>query len=287
MSMDNFHPDLIFDLAAGLLPEDEARVAEAALSAEGRSELAAQRAVLAAIADAPPVAMTDIERAHLHRSVAAAVAATTLELSPAAIASRPITASRRRSARWMRWASAAAVAATFIGVVAVGSQLGGGGSDSSADTVVSAGADLTSTTVAAAGGLAATDPTSLAGAESAGGSDPGANDRFLAEEARLLPEAPALNGTDGSDLAAMSTFLQDLQRTSLDPITDLTALPCYAVAVEDDDLAIVDGFTVTYPGPNGQPLDGIGYADAGTDTVDPIIRIYDLATCEPVFVSTD
>ena len=281
--MDNYDPDLIFDLAAGLLPEDEARAAQAALSAEGHAELEAQRAVLAAIVDAPPVAMTDLERAHLHRSVAAAVAATTLELSPAAIASRP--ARRRRSAIWMRWASAAAVAATFIGVVAVGSQLGGGSSHSAA-TIVSAGADATSTTLAAAGALAP-EATSLAASESAGGTDAVSDDRFLGEEARLLPEAPALSGADGSDLAAVSTFLQDLQRTSLAPIDDITALPCYAVAVEDDDLEIVDGFTVTYPGPEGEPREGIGYADAGTNTVDPIIRIYDLATCQPVLVSAD
>ena len=136
--MDNYNPDLIFDLAAGTLPEAEARAAEASLSAEGRAELQAQRAVLAAIATAPPAVMTDIERARLHRSVTSAIAETTRELSPVAVAAAsgpgpPVDG----PGLWLRWASVATAAAMLVGVVAVGSQLGGiGGSEDTADTIV-------------------------------------------------------------------------------------------------------------------------------------------------------
>lgn len=296
--MDNYNPDLIFDLAAGTLPEAEARAAEASLSAEGRAELQAQRAVLAAIAAAPPAQMTDIERARLHRSVTSAVAETTRELSPVAVAARPAPARRpSRAGILVRWASAATAAAMLVGVVAVGSQLGGlGGSDDTADTIAASEiAAATSTTAAGAGGTDAlsTAPEfndNLAGAGDAATEDGAVEDSDLFGAADELLEAPPLRETqDKSDLEEVTAWLLDTRRETrlLEPVDDLTTLPCYAVAVEDDDLNIEDGFLVDYFGADGTPMQGIAYADPGTDTVEPLIRVYDFLTCEPVVASTD
>ena len=298
--MDNYNPDLIFDLAAGTLPEAEARAAEASLSAEGRAELQAQRAVLAAIATAPPALMTDIERARLHRSVTSAIAETTRELSPVAVAARPAPARRpSRAGILVRWASAATAAAMLVGVVAVGSQLGGlGGGDDTADTIAaSESAAATSTTAAGAGGDGALTTTApqfsdnLAGAGDAatGGGAAEESDLFRAAD-ELLQEAPALRDTeDKSDLEEVTAWLLNTRRETrlLEPVDDLSTLPCYAVAVEDDDLNIEDGFLVDYFGSDGSPMQGIAYADPGTDTVEPLIRVYDFLTCEPVVASTD
>ena len=179
MSMDNYHPDLIFDLAAGNLPEAEAHVAEASLSAESRTELHAQWAVLAAIADAPPVTMTDIERARLYRSVASAISETTRELSPLAVAATTPPTRPGKNRVWMRGASAAAVAAMFVGVVAVGLQLGRIGPSSDAargtETTALAAAD-TSTTALAAGGddlpILASGPPRFTDGSAGGDGDP-------------------------------------------------------------------------------------------------------------------
>ncbi len=296
MSMDNYNPDLIFDLVAGNLPADEARAAEAALSPEGRAELEAQRAVLAFIVDSPPATMTDIERAHLHRSVASAISETTRELSPVAVARPAPPRPTRRAGVFVRWASAAAAAAMLVGVVAVGSQLGGlgGSGDDTADTIASAeAAAATSTTAAGANSDAASDTApgfsgDIAGGSGSDGAAAEDSDRFSVTDELL--EAPALRDTDDkTDLEEVTAWLQDAsrERSLLDPIEDITALPCYAVAAEDDDLDIADGFLVEYVDAGGTIVQGIAYADPGTDTVEPIIRVYDYLTCEPVVASTD
>lgn len=298
MSMDNYNPDLIFDLAAGNLPEAEARAAEASLSAEGRAELQAQRAVLAVIAEAPPATMTDIERARLHRSVISAIAETTRELSPVAVAAAPVAPpTKPRSRMLFRWASAAAAAAMLVGVVAVGSQLGAlGGSGDSADTIaVSEIAAATSTTAAGAGNAALSgDSGNDSFPPSAGeGSDGGLDGGGAVTEDSLgfadeLLEAPTLRDTqDRADLAEVAAWLVEARRLELDPIDDIGALPCYEVAVEDDDLDIADGFLLDYINAAGETLQGIAYADQGTDTVEPLIRVYDFFSCEPVVASTD
>jgi len=288
--MDNFNPDLILDLAAGLLPEAEALAAEASLTAAGRAELEAQRAVLAAVADAPPVGMTDIERAHLHRSVASAITETTRELPAVRVAAPSSPARRSRSSAWMRWASVATAAAMFVGVVAVGSQLTG--SDSGGETATaaieagsgqltensSAGADgggeesrLTSTTVAAnAGGSFSEDSAAL-------GADAGSES---------LVAAPALEEAPGdSDLEKLTEFVTEEIDARRVPVAGVSSLSCYEVAAEDDDLDIVRGFLVPYPGPNGEEVTAIAFSDAGTSTVKPLIRIYDLETCESLAVN--
>ncbi|MGI9648268.1 MAG: hypothetical protein ACR2OI_07090 [Acidimicrobiia bacterium] len=293
--MDSYKPDLILDLAAGRLPEEEARAAEAALSPEGRAELAAQRAIMAAIADAPPVGMTDIERAHLHQTVAQGIAETTREMSAAAVpASAPARAPRRRTVLLTRFASAAAVAALFVGVVAVGSQLTfGGGED--ADVSADFATIATTTPSALAAEARETTTTAQASFESDtaaggdGGADAATDDDGLEESVAQLASAPTLSRTaEKEDLGEVTDWLIDATRDeSLPTVQDLNALPCFAVAAEDDDLAVSHYFNVEYRSPAGEMLAGIAFADAGTTTDDPLIRVYDLATCEPVLANTD
>lgn len=289
--MDNYKPDLILDLAAGRLPEAEARAAEASLDPAGRAELAAQRAVLAAVANAPPVGMTDIERAHLHRSVASAITETTRELPRVRTAAVSPTR-RSRSVAWMRWASAATAAAMLVGVVAVGSQLG---SDNvtTADTVIAGIADdLVDRNTAAAGaeesqGLTATTTTPTAGDGGDAGGFGDNNYSSLSEsDSLLLLAAPALDkAPEDADLEELTEFVTEAIDARRIPVAGVTSLSCYEVAAEDDDLDIVRGFLVPYPGPNGEALNAIAFSDAGTATVEPLIRIYDLATCESLAVN--
>lgn len=285
MSMDNFNPDLIFDLAAGLLPEAEARAAEASLTAAGRAELEAQRAVLATVADAPPVGMTDIERAHLHRSVASAITEATRELPPVRVAAAGSPARRSRSVVWMRWASVATAAAMFVGVVAVASQLSG---NDSAEVALSETVSdrLTESTAAAGDGggqeefrFSNTTVAAAAGAD------------FLEDSAALgadagsesLMAAPALDGAPGvSSLEELTEFVTEAIDARRLPVSGVSSLSCYEVAAEDDDLDIVRGFLVPYPGPDGEELTAIAFSDAGTATLEPLIRIYDFETCEPL-----
>jgi hypothetical protein len=285
--MDNFNSDLILDLAAGRLPEAEARAAEASLTADGRAELAAQRAVLAAIADAPPVGMTDIERAHLHRSVASAITETTRELPPARVAAAGQPARRSRSIAWMRWASVATAAAMFVGVVAVGSQLTSGGGSGDAAAIAPVSDDLTENTFGGAdSGLAEesrlTSTTASAGTAGDSFLDGGATLEAAADTEFLLA-APALEEAPGeSNLDELTEFVTEAIDAQRLPVAGVSSLSCYEVAAEDDDLDIVRGFLVPYPGPSGEELTAIAFSDAGTATVEPLIRIYDFETCEPL-----
>ena len=294
MSMDNYNTDLILDLAAGRVPEAEARAAEASLNAADRAELAAQRAVLAAVAEAPPVGMTDIERAHLHRSVTSAIAETTRELPPVRTAASSSPARRSRSVALLRWASAATAAAMLVGVVAVGSQLGSG-SEPTADTAFSTIAEeLVDRNTAAVGaqesqGLTATTTAPTAG-DGSGGDSGGfsdTNDSLVSEsDSRFLLQAPPLDeAPEDADLEELTDFVTEAIDARRIPVAGVTALSCYEVASEDDDLDIVRGFLVPYPGPNGEALNAIAFSDAGTATVEPLIRIYDLATCESLAVN--
>lgn len=294
--MDNYDPNLILDLAAGSLPEEDARVAEASLSAEGRAELAAQRAVLAAIAAAPPVAMTDIERAHMHRTVAQGIAETTREMSAPPVAAPTTAPARKRRTVWLtRIASAAAVAAMFVGVVAVGSQLARGGDD--ADVSADRAAIATTAPAAAAGEAPPTTTTAFAASEadsttSGGGTDGGADgalgDDLIEESVAQLAAAPALGrAVEKEDLGEVTAWLLEAVRDeSLPPVQNLNALPCFAVAAEDDGLAVTYSFSVEYQSPTGARA-GIAFVEEETPTEDPLIRIYDLATCEPVLANTD
>ena len=285
MSMDNYNPDLILDLASGLLPEAEARAAEASLSPAGRAELEAQRAVLAAVADAPPVGMTDIERAHLHRSVASSITETTRELPPVREAAVRPPARRSRSVVWMRWASVATAAAMFVGVVAVGSQLTGSDNAGDVAAIAPAADALTENTAAGGdGGQEESRLTSTTALATAGGAflDDGAELGADAEVDSLLA-APALEEAPAdADLKALTRFVTEAIDTRRLPVSGVSSLSCYEVAAEDDDLDVVSGFLVPYPGPDGEELTAIAFSDAGTE---PLIRIYDLETCESLAVN--
>jgi len=125
MSMGNFDADIIFDLGAGRWPVAEARELEDGLSVEARAELETQRSLLATIAEVPEPAMTDLERARLHQSVAETVEQITRELEAHKVMRPPRQPrTRARAIRWMRLAYGAAAALLVVGVVAVGSQLG-------------------------------------------------------------------------------------------------------------------------------------------------------------------
>ena len=285
MSMDNYNPDLILDLVAGRLPEAEARAAEASLSPAGRAELEAQRAVLAAVADAPPVAMTDIERAHLHRSVASAITETTRELPPVREAAARTPARRSRSMAWMRWASVATAAAMFVGVVAVGSQLTGSGDSGDAAAVAPASDAFTQNR--SEGGDGAQEESRLTGttaAASAGGAflDDGPALGADAEAGSLLAAPPLEEAPEDSDLKALTQFVTEAVDTRRLPVAGVSSLTCYEVAAEDDDLDVVRGFLVPYPGPGGEELTAIAFSDGGAA---PLIRIYDLETCESLAVN--
>ena len=291
--MDKYDPALIFDLAAGVLPADEARAAEDALSAEGRAELAAQRAVLAAMEELDAPQMTDIERAQMHRAVAAGIADATREMPAIASAGASVPSSARpRSVIWMRFASAAAAAALFVGVVAVGSQLvSDQGGDDTADTVTrsetnqatSAGSDQTTTTAPSFAADLGSDGDAV---ESAGGADAAEALPVEDEGLAMLAEAPRLEAPPAeSDLGQLEDFaLRMVETQRFDD--GLSSLPCYDVAVEDDDLEIAASFRVPYPAANGQERYAIAFSDAGTPTSDSLVRLYDPTTCEPLADTT-
>lgn len=285
--MDNYNPDLIFDLAAGLLPDDDARAAEASLSPEGRAELAAQRAVMAAISNEPPAAMTDAERAGLHRAVADGIAETTRELSPASVARPKAAARRARSVRWMRWASAVTATALVVGVVAVGSQLSTQGSpDAASDTT---------TTFADAAADSALSATTAAGAAmsttTAADVTPSAGDGGTEELSSPPPlEAPPVrDDANPTDLWEVDRFVQEaLQTQRALPLAQRNAdpsQPCYARASQGK--IVVFGFLAPYENLDGEEIDAIGYAFAGTDPENPEYSYYRPDTCEQLLSNTE
>lgn len=275
--MDNYDPNLILDLAAGRLPEADARAAEAALSPEGRAELEAQRAVLAAIATEAPVAMTDIERARLHRAVTDGIAATTRELTPVAIAQPRPPVPHSRSVRWFRWASAATAAALFVGVVAVGSQLAdlGGGSDASDTTgAVSAEQNQMASTVPAAGADRST--TSIADSPTAADGATG--------ELFSLSAPPVRDDADTTDLDEVERFLleaRQTQRSQLDP----TRLACYEEAAALNVVTL--GFPAPFESADGEVIQAILFSFESEDETDAVYSYYRPETCELLLSNTE
>jgi hypothetical protein len=146
--------DLITAIAEGSLSPDDEAAAEASLTACGscRIDLELQREALAALQSAPVLAMTDFERAILHREVAAAIAP-------------PSRTPSRKPAPWFqRLVPAMAAAAALLVVIGVGSVLIGndaGDFDAASETAPAAGEVLRSEadeeTSQAAGGLEADD----------------------------------------------------------------------------------------------------------------------------------
>jgi hypothetical protein len=188
MNVNNSDADIIFDLAADLLPGAIARELENSLSTEARAELEAQRSVLAAVAEVPKAAMTDFERSRLHQSVAEAVAEVqTTEL----IAGPPPPRTRTRAIRWMRLAYGAAAAVVVVGGVSVGSQLEVGRSGRYAS--------ITTTTPTALDAQATTAPETV-GERSATNdtltTDTTADGQLFAEAPPIIPHGLQTQSTD-------------------------------------------------------------------------------------------
>ncbi|MEE8491554.1 MAG: hypothetical protein V3S60_07910 [Acidimicrobiia bacterium] len=278
--MNSHEEQLIVELASGSLPEEEARRAEASLSEEARRELAAHRLLLGAVAKTERPVMTDIERGRLHHRVTEGISDITRELDATHITvpTGP-TPQRVRTIRWMRFASAATVAALFLGVVAVGTQLQGG-SDSS-DTTTSLAAATADTSIAAGESSAAEDLTEESFDALAGDAVPPEqtttpSGRSFSELA--VPQAPWVNAdTVESDLEDVARFVTESAAVDLAAVEDLA---CFEVAALDALPGfLVKAFTLMY---RGQDADG--YTDAigfQTDAVDDeaAIRIYNSQTC--------
>ena len=122
---------LIADLAEGRLSPAEQAAGEASLvSCEAcTTDLQLQREALAALREAPTIRMTDLERAALHRNVAA-------ELTPI----RQRTDSTSKAPWFQRLMPAMAAAAALLVVVGIGSVLvdGAGDSDAAPETTATA-----------------------------------------------------------------------------------------------------------------------------------------------------
>jgi len=117
--------DLIAAIAEGTLDAESAAAAAAGLEgcAICSADLKAQQAAIAAIATAPPVAMTAAESAGLRTAVADAIG---MQLSPS-----PVAAPRSRRTPWGAIAVAAASLAGIIAVVPALGLLSGGSDDAS------------------------------------------------------------------------------------------------------------------------------------------------------------
>ncbi|MEE9533945.1 MAG: hypothetical protein V3W06_05970 [Acidimicrobiia bacterium] len=279
--MNSHEEHLIVELASGSLPEEEARRAEASLSEEARRELAAHRLLLGAVTKTEQPVMTDIERGRLHRRVTEGISDITRELNATQITvpTGP-TPKRVRTIRWMRFGSAATVAALFLGVVAVGTQLQGGSSDSS-DTTTSLAAATADTSIAAGESSAADGLTEELFDALADDAPPPEQTTTLLGRAfseLAVPQAPWVNAdTVESDLEDVARFVTESASVDLAAVEDLA---CFEVAALDALPGfLVKAFTLMY---RGQDADG--YTDAigfQTDAVDDeaAIRIYNSQTC--------
>ncbi len=278
--MNNHEEQLIVELASGTLPPEEARRLEASLSEEAREVLAAHRLVIGAIAQAEDPVMTDIERARLHRGVAAEISEITRELSaseptpPATVMPR-----RARRIRWMRFASAAGAAALFIGVVAVGTQLSGGSTDSDA-TALSAGSSETTLTAAADQAATAEDfeeRNTLDASQGIEAAEPAPSGTTMAQPRTLslVLEVPSIgSGTEESDLEDLARAVTEATEVAPADATDLACFDEALAAVDTEPEILVKGFTLMY-------LDqqAVGFQSQAVDD-EEAIRIFDPVTCE-------
>lgn len=107
--MPRFDPDTIAALAEGRLPAEEAARLEREIASDpaARAELEAHRTALAALAAAPPIALTDLERAGLRASIADAIGLVEPVAAPAS------------TARRVPWGSLGIAAAALFGLIAV------------------------------------------------------------------------------------------------------------------------------------------------------------------------
>lgn len=252
--------ELIAAIAEGGMDPDKQAVAEASLvSCEAcSSDLQLQREALAAIHDAPPVAMTDLERAALHRSVAAAL--TPVNLRPD---SKPIVP-------WFqRLMPAMAAAAALLVVVGVGSVLvnGTGDADTAAETTTVAGDSLRTAPDEELGGASndaqfeeapAATTTTMAG--------------FPAAEARIVQDYGAITGADLADIARrldideQDDLAIEYSEGALQSLARDAALLCAEIALDEGLIttiarAVVDG------------------DDVEIYLIDDIVQVYSTADC--------
>ena len=187
--------DLIAAAADGDPDADQAAAARLVASCdECRQEWEAQRTALSALAAAPPVVLDDLERARLHRRVAAELEADTPSTTRSSAQVSPFT---------RRVLAVAGAAAVVVAVLGVGSFLrdGGGTTATLEQMTAEAGADLTTgdQTFETAGDDAATlqdgmQTPEAGGAESAETTAAAAADTTNLTASRLaatrLPEVP-------------------------------------------------------------------------------------------------
>ena len=172
--MTNFDPDLIAALAEGSLDPDRAESLEREIAADpaAAAELAAQRAALAMLRDAPEATLTIDERALLGSNVAEALGVTREPATP------PPAKERRR----VPWPAIAVAGASLVALVAIVPTIGmlSTGGDDAADVALPAA-------------TVAEDQSADAGAESLGtaregGDEPNASPQTT--DAPMFQEAP-------------------------------------------------------------------------------------------------
>lgn len=286
MNQHHHDPDLIMALAEGHLDAADAPRAEAEIQACARcaEDLTFQRVALDALRAAEPVALTELERARLHRTVLA-------EVRPVEAPTRP---ARRDARRFRLVAAMGSVAAVLIAVVAIGPRLGGFASD-----------DATDTTAAAAMAADTEAPSTEAPAAASEERD------ATAEPAETMiaaaPDAPQLDYTAQVRSLNLQTYadhaelnLDEIaaelqgQLVELGTLTDEPPLP-EGVAGEDVGVAPFDAqacqdaaalalikagasAVVDYGQFEGTDVVVIAYLDFATGTVDVVA--HDLDTCE-------
>lgn len=226
--------DLIAALAEGSLTAETASASEADVAACVRcsSELEAHRSALAAVAAAPPAALTEAEAAALRASVAEAIG---LSLEPV-----PEAASPRRRVPWGAIAVAGASLAAIVAVVPVLNLLSASSDDGAGDDIVAA-------TFAVSGGESRVETDAEA---PPAGEDPAPEAAALATEdlaeAQPTTTVPASTtmaagaAASGRDLEDLWASPDELRATLQDQVTR-GAHPCVDAAVEvlGPDLSVI------------------------------------------------
>ncbi|HZD22004.1 MAG TPA: hypothetical protein VE569_01150 [Acidimicrobiia bacterium] len=258
--MDDRQLELIAALAEGRLEDETAARALLATSAEARAEYEAQKTALEALAATSTVALTETEKAALHRDVWAEL--------------RTPVSTPSSTVRWYsRWAPVAAVLLVVVGLVAVISQSGLLGGAESADTASEA-KDAASVTTAAAG----MD-------ESADAAQGGA----IAEES-AAPEATAGETREEQALRALTDAEIDFYRAEAERLrfaneADDVESSTHAGAVSDLeaclDTAELDGYEVYHV--NKEEI-YIAAIPKGVDVEAAPIAFVNPETCELIYI---
>jgi len=223
--------ELIAALVEGRLGDESEARALIASSPELQEEYEAQRIAYETLRAAPTVAMSETERAALHRDVWTALRAD----SPMA---------RTRRAPWYyRWTPVAAGLFVLVGLVAVVNQAGDGGSGESARLAADMPVETTAADATAEGddggqapaveedsndGEDATVTTAAASAETTEAMSEGSDLLSAGETAFYASEAESLREGD-VDGAALQSYDEDATRAELETCLDDAGLPGYEV----------------------------------------------------------